>query len=508
MSVNTNGLSSRRLLEFYKGCDAGEVINHGLLITRNGETLFEHYIYPYSAEMPHTLFSVTKSLISTAVGFAIDEGLITLDTKVGEYFKDYEQSKGTEFITVRRLLTMHSGKKFSFLQDMMGDYVEIFMKAGFRSDRGFLYSNNDVHILSALLQRVTGMPVVDYLMPRLFTPLGIEKPEWETDCKGVCVGGTGAYLTLRSLVRIVQCYVDGGKYEGKQVIPEFWTREATKKQVDFDPKNPTDNGYGYLFWTYKDFFCMNGMYGQIIAGYPATGTVIGYTNCTFVDVPLFRLSEECLVPALSEPDTPEDNRLLEEYLNSKDEKTVSRSERGVAPTGTYRMSGVSRKIAELFFPAGLIPRSISSSMAKRPTSSFDRFSFSQSDDEVAITWYEEEDQVTVKCGLDGTPHMSECSLKGYRYILWSYGWWEGNILRVKLRPINTLSSLMMSFNFENDGFSLKVSAVPGFTGFILTNLNQVKAFAKYKPLNAMAGGVMKLILRTAEAEMKFRKIIG
>lgn len=505
MSVSTNGISSGKLLDFYRECENRGIENHGLLIVRDGKTLFEHYVSPYSADMPHTLFSVTKSLISTAVGFAIDEGRISLDTRVSEYFGDYIQSEGTEKITVRDLLTMHSGKKFSFLQDMTGDYVEIFMKSGFRKENGFFYSNNDVHILSALLQRVTGIPVVDYLMPRLFSPLGIEKPEWETDCNGVCVGGTGAYLSLRSLVKISQCYLDGGKYEGSQVIPEFWTKQATIKQTDTDPKNPPENGYGYLFWIENGAFCMNGMYGQIISAYPEYNAVIGYTNCAVNDGPLSGLTNKYLVPALSGPDTPEDNRKLEEYLSSKDEIICSKAERGSIPSGEFRITVLSKKIAEIFFPATLIPRSISSSMAKRPKNSYDRFSFSESENEITITWYEEEDPVTVRCGLDGKPRYSDCSIKGYKYILRSFGQWEGNVLTVKLRPINTLSSQTMTFRFVKDSFGLRIRETPAFREFILHNLNQVALFEKCKPIKAVASKFMNVFLRTANAEMKFRR---
>ncbi len=505
MTIETNGLSSAKILDFYKGCDFYKISNHALMITKDGRKLFEHYIYPFSAKMPHTLFSVTKSLVSTAVGFAIDEGLISLDTKIFQYFTDYAQSKGTEKITVRDLLTMHSGKKFSFLQDMTGDYVEIFMKSGFRKENGFLYSNNDVHILSAMLQRITKIPVVDYLMPRLFTPLGIDKPEWETDCNGVCVGGTGAYLTLGSLVKIMQCYLDGGKYEGKQIIPEFWTKEATQKHIELDAKKPSENGYGYLFWTYRDFFCMNGLYGQIIAGYPKLNVVIAYMDCAISDVPLFKLTREHLLKAFVEKDNEHDNKLLEEYLTAKDEKVIEKSERGIVPNGEFKISAFSKITAQLFFPALLIPRSITSSMAKRPKTSFDRFSFSQADDEITVKWYEEEDAVVVKCGLDGTPRLSECTIKGYKYILWSYGWWDGKTLNIKLRPINTLSSLEMEFNFKDNGFGLRIDETPNFEDFILNNLNQVEILAKNNFLKSAAAGIMKFLLKTLKMEIKFKK---
>lgn len=502
MLIRKNNISAEKILSFYRECDALGIENHGLLISQSGETLFENYVFPYSAEIPHTLFSVTKSLVSTAVGFAVDEGLITLDTRIYKFFPDYEQSRGTEKITVRDLLTMHSGKKFSFLQDMTGDYVEIFLKSGFRKQNGFLYSNNDVHVLSAVLQRITGETVADYLMPRLFEPLGIEKPEWETDCRGVCVGGTGAYLTLRSLVRIMQCYVDGGKYNGNQIIPEFWTSEATRKQTEINVNGMSENGYGYLFWTYGDSFCMNGLYGQLIFGYPVKKAVIGYTNCAIDDVPLIDVTRKYLFNSFETENNSAVDR-LENYLSEKDAEILKSAERGAVPVGEYSLCGLSKTLSELFFPARLIPRAVTSSMAKRPVNSFDRFSFREYDGGITVSWYEENERVDVNCGLNGVPGMSECSIMGYKYLLWSYGWWKGNRLSVALKPINTLATLKMSFRFEKDELFLSVTETPSFPEFILHNINQVSLFNKSKVISAVASGVMKILLQTADIEMKF-----
>ena len=228
-------LSSKWIYNYYKELEKYNIENHGLLIMQNGEVVFEEYAYPYSADMPHTLFSVTKSVVSTAAGFAIDEGLFSLDSKIIDFFPEYKPCKSREWdnLTVRSVLTMQSNKEFAFLQDMTGNYVEMFMKARFRKKGGFLYSNNDAHIVAALVQKLSGMSLVDYLMPRLFEPLGIEKPFWETNSIGECIGGTGCYLKLSDLAKICQCYADGGKYNGRQVIPENWTREATKIQVPF-----------------------------------------------------------------------------------------------------------------------------------------------------------------------------------------------------------------------------------------------------------------------------------
>lgn len=171
-------LSSEWIYKFYKelenhGIENHGIESHGLLIMKDGETVFEEYAYPYSGDMPHTLFSVTKSIVATAAGFAVDEGLFSLDSKILPFFPEYEHCESDEWdnLTVRSILTIQSNKEFSFLQDMTGNYAEMFMKAPFRKDKGFLYSNNDAHMVAALIQKCSGMNLVDYLTPRLFEPL-------------------------------------------------------------------------------------------------------------------------------------------------------------------------------------------------------------------------------------------------------------------------------------------------------------------------------------------------
>ncbi|MBQ8016365.1 MAG: serine hydrolase [Clostridia bacterium] len=119
-------LSSEWIYKFYKELENNGIENHGLLIEKDGETVFEEYAYPYSADMPHTLFSVTKSVVATAAGFAIDEGLFSLDSKIISLFPEYEACKSDEWenLTVRSVLTMQSNKEFSFTQDMTGNYVK------------------------------------------------------------------------------------------------------------------------------------------------------------------------------------------------------------------------------------------------------------------------------------------------------------------------------------------------------------------------------------------------
>lgn len=500
-------LSAERILGFYKELDKYGIENHALIVMRDGEVLFENYVYPYSADMPHTLFSVTKSITSTAAGFAIDEGLISLDTKIIDVFPEYNACKSDEWdnVTLRSVLTMQSNKEFSFTQDMTGNYVEMFMAAPFRKkERGFLYSNNDAHIVAAAVQRVTGMNLVEYLTPRLFEPLGIDKPFWETNSVGENIGGTGCHLKLRDLAKICQCYADGGKWNGTQVIPEWWTKQATKTQVCHD--NGEDDGYGYLFWTSKgDRFSMDGMFGQRVTYIPEYNAVIASFNACVNDSDL-RKAFETILPEVFEAasDTDYDEK-LNEYLGTKGEKLVSCTSVPNIPVGKkFYLTSVSDKLAKILFPASLLPRSITSSLAKRSESNLDEVSFEINEAVLTIKWKEDEDEVTINCGLDGMPRMSECTIKGYPYRIWAYAYNKNGKLNAVVKPLNTLATQYIEIDFGTDEVIMKFRGTPSFPWFIRRNADQssvVKNSGIVKPLIMKA---IDKVLATTEMPMKFK----
>lgn len=501
-------LSSEWIYKFYKELEANGVENHALLIMQNGEILFEEYAYPYSAEMPHTMFSVTKSIVSTAAGFAIDEGLFSLDSEILPFFSEYERCESEEWknLTVRSVLTMQSNKEFSFLQDMTGDYVAMFMKAPFRKEKGFLYSNNDAHMVAALIQKLSGMNLVEYLTPRLFEPLGIEPPEWETNLKGECIGGTGAYMKLRDLAKISQCYGNGGKYNGKQVIPEWWTKEATQKHVSFE-NHENEDGYGYLFWLQNGVFSMNGMYGQQISYFPEYDAVIAVFNCVVNDSSNNRLMKNVLVKAFEGQSSPEWDEKLESYLENRKLKSLpvaSKEKPGVPVGKTFYLSPLSDKLAKLMFPASLVPRTLTSSFAKRPKSNLDKVSFCLSDDVFTVKWFEEEDEVVINCGLDGKPRLSECRIKGYCYKIWAYAYAENGIVNAVIKPLNTLATQRVRFEFSADTVKIQMVGTPDFTEFIAHNANESRFVRNSGMFRPLINKGLRLALSTVQKPMKFK----
>ena len=496
-------LSSKYIYEFYKELEAHGVENHGLLIMKDGKTLFEEYAYPYSEDMPHTLFSVTKSIVSTAAGFAINEGLISLDTKIREVFPEYEMCKGDGWseLTLRSVLTMQSNKEFSFLQDMTGNYVEMFMKAPFRKEKGFLYSNNDAHIVAAAIQKVSGMNLADYLTPRLFEPLGIDTPFWETNEIGECIGGTGCYLKLRDLVKIMLCYSQSGKYNDVQVIPEFWTQEATKIQVDFG----NGNGYGYLFWINGDICSMTGMFGQIVAYCKKNNAIIGSLNCG-VDEDAHTDALQKMLSRIFSEDNGNYDDALNEYLESRKAKLKKCEGLPSIPVGKKlcltRLADLCAKA--LIFPQSIVPRTITCSLAKRPKSNLNEVSFELNENVLTIKWYEEEDEIIINCGLDGEPRLSECSIKGYPYKLWAYAYGKADKLNVVVKPLNTLSTQYITIDFYEDKLKMQFKSTPDFVEFIVKNAVSSDFIKKNPFMKSIVVALVSGIVSFLERPVKFK----
>ena len=147
----------------------------------------------------------------------------------------------------------------------------------------FKYNTPATFMQSAIVQKVTGEKVVDYLRPRLFEPLGIAPPKWDENPQGISLGGYGLYLKTEDIAKLGQLYLQNGVWNGKRLIPAEWIQEATSKQVSngSDPTKDWDQGYGFQFWR-----CRHGAYrgdgkdGQFCIVLPKQNAVIAITANT------------------------------------------------------------------------------------------------------------------------------------------------------------------------------------------------------------------------------------
>ena len=511
-TLRENGISAAAILRYLKRFDEIGGENHGMIVIKDGKKVFERYCYPYTADMPHTMFSVTKCLVSTAVGFAVEEKKLGLQDKILPYFSEYphKNNKEWEDMTVEKLLLMRSNKKFSFLQDMTDDHTAIFMKNPFRAKKGFFYSNNDAHVLAHLVEKVTGEHLVDYLTPRLFEPLGIKKPFWETNALGVCVGGSGAYLTCDDLAKIALCYLDGGVYDGKQVIPAFWAQAVATKQTS-PSKNWDADGFSYYFWLETNgSYRLEGLFGQFGVIIPEKKTVIAVIGAHVSDALIAKTINDYLVKDIFLDE--EGEKELNAYLAERDKRFLPipsnrmPDQEKLSAEKTYKRTGCVVEISKRMtrFSNGLLPNSISSSFAKRPKDSIDSLSFRFAQNKCRITWKEEGETVSFLSGFNKAC-LSDVTLKGNVYHLWSYCYWDKKEFHVVVRPLNTVATKEFIFRFKGDDVSMKTKCNPDFRDFVVANSIASGVFPDVPVLTPMLVGLLKFGLIVTTLPVRFKK---
>jgi CubicO group peptidase (beta-lactamase class C family) len=263
---------------------------HSFMLLRRGQVAAEAWWAPYAAHSPHMLYSLSKSFTSTAVGFAVSEGLLTVDDPVVGFFpadRPAAVSPNLAAMKVRHLLSMSTGHvqdaTGGTTQEPSGDWAKGFLGLPVEKEPGslFVYNSAATYMLSAIVQKLTGKGLVDYLMPRLFAPLGIARPTWETCPKGIATGGWGLNVTTEDIARFGHCYLQKGAWEGKQVIPAAWVAEATRKQVSSgsDPNSDWAQGYGYQFWRCRHAaYRGDGAFGQYCIVMPEQEAVLAITS--------------------------------------------------------------------------------------------------------------------------------------------------------------------------------------------------------------------------------------
>jgi CubicO group peptidase (beta-lactamase class C family) len=285
------GISSLAVREFVEAADKIDTL-HSFMIVRHGHVIAEGWWRPEAADRPHALHSVSKSFTSTAVGMAIAEGKLKLDDPVLKFFPadaPADPSDNLKALTVRDLLTMSGGHETEPKAAAGGPSVKVFLAHPFVHKPGthFQYNSMGTYTLSAIVTKVTGQTVLEYLKPRLFEPLGVDNPQWPSSPEGNSLGGTGLKLCTEDLAKLGQLYLQRGTWNGKQLLPEQWVELATSRQVPNDPGSHTKigidwrQGYGFQFWRCThNAFRADGAAGQFIVVIPDQDAVVAITADT------------------------------------------------------------------------------------------------------------------------------------------------------------------------------------------------------------------------------------
>lgn len=317
----SQGIASPAVLQFVEMLQSQMREIHSFMLLRHGQVVAEGWWSPYGHEHPHLLFSLSKSFTSTAVGFAVTEGHLSIDDPVLSFFpKDAPVDRRDLLSTmrVRHLLSMSTGQAvdtWSFMVDRPdGDWIKGFLEVPVLHTPGtrFVYNTGATYMLSAIVQKTTGLKVIDYLQPRLFAPLGIASASWQESPQGITAGGIGLSLKTEDIAKFGQFYLQKGMWQGGQLLPEAWVETATVAQISNSDGVQPDwtQGYGYQFWRCRHgAYRGDGVFGQYCIVMPEQDAVLAMTSG--IDVfdmqqPL-NLIWEILLPAMQSDPLPDDN---------------------------------------------------------------------------------------------------------------------------------------------------------------------------------------------------------
>jgi CubicO group peptidase (beta-lactamase class C family) len=311
--AESEGVDSKGILDFVNATRTSKTEFHSFMLLRHGKVIAEGWWNPYKPELRHTLYSCSKSFTATAVGFAIAEKKLSLSDKVISFFPDQLPatiSPNLASLTVKDALMMADGQdpEPSGLSAET-DWVKGFLATPIVHKPGsvFLYNSLGTYMLSAIVQKVTGQGLVQYLKPRLFDPLGIKNMDWETDLKGINTGGWGLRLKTEDMAKFAQLFLQRGQWNGKQVLPKGWAEEASSVKIIQHPDLPQakkdasdwEQGYAYQMWRCRyNAYRGDGAFGQYMIVMPDQDAVLAVTAETSDMQGEINLVWQYLLPAM------------------------------------------------------------------------------------------------------------------------------------------------------------------------------------------------------------------
>ena len=309
-SPAAQSLSAIRIAAFEKALERCNLVPRGYMLLCGGKVVAERFWAPYQPENKVWVYSLSKSFTSTGIGIAVDEGLLSVNDRVIDYFPGKfpdDPGENLREMRIRHLLSMNAGHEvepMAPLEDLFaGDMARFFLNSPVEHKPGshFAYSSIATFMLSSILQTVCGQPLLEYLRPRLLEPLGFDDVFWDAVPGGVNMGGWGLMVRLEDVAKLGQLYLNKGVYNGKRILSEQWVDEATSAHSDNNrPGEPVDwcMGYGYQFWRCQHgAFRGDGAFGQYCVVMPEQDMVFVMMSETALMQEVLDLVWQHLLPA-------------------------------------------------------------------------------------------------------------------------------------------------------------------------------------------------------------------
>ncbi len=445
---------------------------HSLMVLRHSKVAVEAWSKPLTCDMPHMVYSISKSFLATAYGFALEEGKITRETRLLDIFPELRpkrKDENLEKLTIHHLMCMTAGKQTGMRGDKNKNWLKAFVKATwvFSPGESWRYVSDNYYVASEMLVKVLGDSITNYLKPRLYEPLGIDIPFWEKSNQGVEAGGWGLMLKTEDIAKFILCYHNGGIYNGEQVIPAWWVSEATSFLNDNSQSEKTADsraGYGCGFWR--------------CAGLPNTYRCEGMF-CQYAIS--FGDYDACLVMTAEHSDLQETLDYIWEYLpeafveENDNDDTVSvelpdksavivksrQATEEAINTKTYKI----RKC--LFtnfigFPVSVLPMPVVFFAAEHG-GNINNISFQFNEAGCIFSWQEDGGfKNTVFLSMNGEASEGVIRLGDFTLPVRSYAYWEDEgTLVLRIRPFVAVAERALKFKFNGTRIKIYPSTIPG-----------------------------------------------
>jgi len=459
------GIDSMPLVEMFDFIHEHQIPVHSIQLVRGGRLALDAYFYPYDGKTRHDVASVTKSITSTLVGLAIEQGYIRdVRQPVLSFFpgRSAERADSRRWKqTLEHLLTMQSGwdcgaplgspgiNADATLANMRrsDDWAQFAFDLPMGSEPGsrFLYCNANCHVLSALITRVTGTNALGFARSELFAPLGVDDVAWPADPKGNNYGWGDLQLHPRDMARLGQLFLQSGRWAGRQVVPENWLRTATRVHVEHTGGK---DKYGYFWWVpgerFPGLYKAVGRGGQRITVWPAKDLVLVYTGGGFEPgdlAPFILKSLKSEKPDRPLPPNPEAGARLREKLAAAVRPPAAQP---VAPLPAIaaRISGKVFRLAPNDLDLGTIS-----------------LVFNQSSE--AILWFTRLGaELSCPVGLDGVERFSKDKLVELPFAA-TGRWLKTNTFLLELNRVAGISVYGLNMAFTGETVSISVSERTG-----------------------------------------------
>lgn len=407
--------------DFLTQIEEKQIELHSCIIKKGEDYLYQQTALPYTLEQPQMLFSISKSFVSLAIGYLVEDKRLRLDEAVLKFFPEYflKASDALRELKVIHLLTMTSGSTQEQAVFTQPNWIDAYFKQQFTHEPGhyFHYNNMDIYILSVIVTKITGISCNEYLYQKLFEPLGIEHPHWDTCALGYNTGGWGLYLSPRDLSRVAEAII-----KKDPVLPLDYLLAMTTKKVTsaHHSSHDYDQGYGYLCWmnpqdTGARF---DGIFGQLV---------------------LFSIEKECFIVITANClNTAKLYPIVFDLWKKVLEEEVEKSDQAIP--GSIEPMGIETNRIEQFLDANFSLRLAGVSLLPIPirflekqSGHADQFKLVMDHHQLLLHWQEHYTTNIIRIGLDGRYRYSKLLLYEKQFNVSAIGWFpDPNTLMIRL----------------------------------------------------------------------------